>query len=79
MRRIVLSISFLVVSAGIARAQQPVRLSLKDAMEYAVKNNIAAKNARIDVLIQDAQNKQVTATALPQVNGKGCGICFERA
>lgn len=71
MRRIIVSLSFVAACASTARAQEPVALSLQAAMDYAVKNNVAAKNARIDVLIQDAQNKQVTAAALPQVNGKG--------
>ncbi len=71
MRRIIVSLSILAACASSAHAQEPMALSLQAAMDYAVKNNAAAKNARIDVLIQDAQNKQVTAAALPQVNGKG--------
>jgi outer membrane protein TolC len=46
-------------------------LSLQAAMDYAVKNNVNAKNARLDIAIQDAQNKQVTAVALPQISAKG--------
>lgn len=70
MRRIIVSISIAAACTYSAKAQQPMPLSLQAAMEYAVKNNAAAKNARLDVLIQDAQNKQTTAIALPQVNGK---------
>ncbi len=46
-------------------------LSLAEAQEFAVKNNIAVKNARLDVLIQEAQNAQVTANAYPKVNAQG--------
>jgi outer membrane protein len=71
MRRIIVSLSFVAACASTARAQEPMALSLQAAMDYAVKNNVNAKNARIDVGIQDAQNRQVTAIALPQVNAKG--------
>lgn len=71
MRRIIVSLSLLAACANGAYGQEPMPLSLQAAMDYAVKNNAAAKNARLDVLIQDAQNKQTTAIALPQVNAKG--------
>lgn len=71
MRRIIVSLSLIAACATNAFAQEPMALSLQAAMDYAVKNNAAAKNARIDVLIQDAQNKQVTASALPRISGKG--------
>ena len=48
-----------------------VSLSLKEAMDYAAANNNVIKNARLDVLIQEAKNAQVTASALPQVSGTG--------
>ncbi len=57
----------LVTRAG---AQDAIPLSLKDAMSYAVKNNGTAKNARLDVLIQQAKNAEITGIALPQVNGR---------
>jgi outer membrane protein len=71
MRRILVSLSLIAVCAGSTYAQEPVALSLQAAMDYAVKNNAQAKNARLDVLIQDAQNKQTTSIALPQLNAKG--------
>ena len=71
MRRIIVSLSLVTACIQNATAQQPMALSLQAAMDYAVKNNAAAKNARMDVQIQDAQNKQVTSIALPQINGKG--------
>lgn len=51
--------------------EQPIPLSLQDAMDYAVKNNVSAKNARLDYLIQKAKNDEITGIALPQISGKG--------
>jgi outer membrane protein len=53
------------------RAQDAISLSLQDAMDFAVKNNVTAKNARLDVLIQKAKNAEVTGIALPQIKGEG--------
>ncbi len=48
----------------------PTPLSLEQAQGYAVKNNVSVKNARLDVLIQEAQNAQVTAAAYPKLSGQ---------
>jgi len=45
-------------------------LSLKEATSYALQHHNNAKNARLDVLIQEAVNAEVTANALPRINGK---------
>jgi outer membrane protein TolC len=39
-------------------------------MDYALKHNYSVKNAKLDVMIQQAQNNQTTAAAYPHVNGK---------
>lgn len=54
-----------------AKAQEVVSLSLKDCIDYALKNSVSAKNARIDVELQKAQNAEVTGRALPQISGEG--------
>src|SRR6185312_5820803 len=41
----------------------------KEAVDYALKNAVQVKNALIDIQLQQQQNKQITAAALPQVNG----------
>ena len=51
--------------------QEPVALSLKDCIDYALKNSVSAKNARIDVQLQKAQNNEVTGRTLPQISGEG--------
>lgn len=53
------------------RAQEATMLSLQDAMNYAVKNNVTAKNARLDQLIQRAKNAEITGMALPNLSAKG--------
>ena len=53
------------------KAQEATVLTLQDAMNYAVKNNDSVKNARLDVLIQEAKNAEITGIALPNVSAKG--------
>lgn len=62
--------AFTVFMAVNASAQEAMPLSMQQAMDYAVKNNAAAKNARLDVDIQKAQVGQQIAAAYPQVSGK---------
>jgi outer membrane protein len=80
MRRYVFSLSILVAllsSYNKALSQESPRpLSLQEALEFAVKNNVAIKNAQLDVLIQEAQNAQVTASAYPNINGQAQGTVY---
>ncbi|HVI45549.1 MAG TPA: TolC family protein [Chitinophaga sp.] len=62
--------------AGVSRAQQtavqePIRLSAREAVNYALANQAAVKSAKLDELIQLAKNKEVSGLALPSVNGTG--------
>jgi outer membrane protein TolC len=43
--------------------------SAKEAVDYALQNATQVKNALLDIQLQYQQNKQVTAAALPHVNG----------
>ena len=70
MRRRYLSLITLLLPA-LTIAQEPIALSLEDAMNFAVKNNLTAKNARLDILLQEAKNAEITGIALPQVKGQG--------
>lgn len=54
-----------------AKAQEVVSLSLKDCIDYALKNSVSAKNARIDVQLQKAVNDEVTGRTLPQISAEG--------
>lgn len=48
-------------------AQAKYELTVKEAVDLAFKNLIEVKNAALDVEIQQAQNKEITGQALPQV------------
>lgn len=50
-----------------AMAQEKHALSAKEAVEYARKNNVQVKNALLDIQIQQQTNKEITASALPQI------------
>lgn len=60
-------LSMLLLSAG-AFAQQKNEFSVKQAVDYAMKNATQVKNALIDVKVQEQVNRQITAAAYPQVN-----------
>jgi outer membrane protein len=69
--RIVLWLFALVISGlgNRAIAQKKYELSVKEAVDLAFKNLTEIKNAALDVEIQQAQNKEITGQALPQVVG----------
>jgi outer membrane protein len=51
----------------IANAQQP--LTLKDALNFAIQNNAAARKSRLDIDGGKYKTQEVRAQALPQING----------
>jgi len=50
-------------------AQQTNAFSVKLAVDYAEKNSVQVKNALVDIEIQKQTNKEITASAFPQING----------
>ncbi len=52
-----------------ARAQEPVQLSLDQAIEYALEYNYELNNAKADASIASRQVWEITASGLPQVSG----------
>lgn len=70
MRRILTGL-FITIASLQASAQDVVQLSLDDCMHYALTHNYDMKNARLDVKIQDAQNKQTLSAAYPHINAHG--------
>jgi outer membrane protein TolC len=52
-----------------AQAQQVNNFSVNQAVDYALKNSVAVRNALIDFKIQQQVNREVTSMALPQVSG----------
>lgn len=52
-------------------AGEPLQLSMEEAMDLAVKNNVQAKNARLDIDKQRAINAEVSGLSLPNIKAKG--------
>src|SRR5688572_7867155 len=52
-----------------AAAQNRFEISAKEAVDLAFKNVYTLKNAQIDYKLQQAQNKEITGQAYPQVSG----------
>src|SRR5687767_6484044 len=50
-------------------AQTVNQFSVKQAVDYGVKNAVQVKNALLDIKIQEQTNREITAAALPQLNG----------
>ncbi|MEN9685786.1 MAG: hypothetical protein RLZZ28_1572 [Bacteroidota bacterium] len=52
-------------------AQQAVKheFSIQQAVDYARKNNVQVKNALLNIQAQQQTNREVTAAALPNING----------
>ncbi len=50
-------------------AQQTDSFTVRQAVDYAIKNSAQVKNALIDIQVQKQTNKEITAMAFPQVNG----------
>jgi outer membrane protein len=68
LQRAMLMVALLFSFVGL-QAQAPVELTLKDALNYAVKANQNAKKARLDEENSQYRIDEVRARALPQVNG----------
>lgn len=62
-------VSMFLLLAGIAQAQQPIQLKLKDAVSYALKANQDARKAQLDLENSDYKIEEVRSRALPQVTG----------
>ena len=69
MKNYLLLALFLGLSGTPVAAQQVVTLSLSEAVNYALENNLATKNARLELLISKATIKETFARGLPQING----------
>jgi outer membrane protein len=64
--------ALVIVLSGIIRpavAQQAYSFTARQAVEYALKNSVNVQNALKDVEIQLQTNREITASAYPQVSG----------
>ena len=67
-KKIGIGLALLLITVGVT-AQQRYELTVKEAVELAYKNVIEIKNAELDYRIQEARNKEIIGSALPQLNG----------
>lgn len=56
-------------TAAQQRTPQVYSLSLKEAVDFAAKNNVQIKNALLDYKIQEETNRNITSAAYPQLSG----------
>src|SRR4029078_862241 len=68
-RNILASCLIIIITIEPARAQQMNAFSVKQAVDYALKNSAQVKNALLDIQIQRQTNKEITAAAFPQITG----------
>ncbi len=69
MKKYILLISGFLLLLSDLSAQEVVRLTMREALDFALENNVNAKNARLEVLISKATIKEETSKGLPQING----------
>lgn len=71
LRPVTLLICTFLLSLSLSAQDQPQvhRISIKEAVDMAFKNLPGIKNLELDYKIQESQNKQITASAYPQITG----------
>ncbi len=57
----------------ITKAREEHSFTVKEAVDYALKNSGQIKNALLDIQSQEAQNKEITAAALPKISANASG------
>lgn len=71
-----LTVVLVLLLGNITTAQTRNEFSLKQTVDYGVKNAVQVKNALLDIKSQQQTNREVTAAALPQLNGSINGIHY---
>lgn len=66
----------LLAMGGNVNAQMKNEFSVNQCVDYGLKNSVAVKNALLDIKNQEQQNKEIIATALPQINGSAAMTDF---
>jgi outer membrane protein len=59
------------ISSTKIMAQQKNEFTVKQAVDYGVKNSVLVRNALIDIQIQKQTNREITSAAFPQISGSG--------
>ncbi|MFT3682444.1 MAG: TolC family protein [Ferruginibacter sp.] len=73
--RIKLLTAFLFMSSA-TMAQTKQALSVQQAVDYGIKNSATVKNALLDIKVQQQTNREITASALPQISGGVTGTHY---
>ena len=71
MRGYLLLLTIILFSSEFVKAQDVSQMSLEECLEYAERNQVKIKNAMLDYNSAIARNKEVTGSALPQLNAEG--------
>lgn len=74
--RFFLTMLMAILGVTCASAQTIHALTAQDAIALAKKNNIAVKTALTNLAIQQQTNKEITALALPKIDGTGSTTDF---
>ena len=68
----ILLLAIMVLSGAMtAFAQEPVKLSLQEALKLAMQNNTNILNSELDLKMAQKKVWETTASGLPQISGKG--------
>jgi outer membrane protein TolC len=70
MKQPLIMIIMLLISFISFSQESPSSYSLEEAIQYALENNRAAKNAQLDIEAAEKQKWETTATGLPQISAK---------
>lgn len=66
---LIIALGVVLSSTPMAFSQDVIQLNLKESLDYALENNVDAKNARLEVLVAKTTVKEETSKGLPQING----------
>ena len=60
-----------IASSYNGNAQTKNEFSVKQAVDYGLKNAVQVKNALLDIKNQEQSNREITSQALPQITATG--------
>ena len=63
------TMAFMLLQQVPLNAQQLNRFSVKQAVDYALKNSVDVRNALLNLQIQKQINREITSAAFPQISG----------
>jgi outer membrane protein len=73
---LLLALGFVAFTTNAQSKNETYTLTAVQAVDLALKNAVDIKNAKLDYQIQDARNKEIVGTALPQITGSASGSYY---